>query len=213
MRSLHPITKLLSWLQIILPVFLSAFTAWLVIRVFIKCIFWPIHPVKIAGIKIQGFIPGQQHAMAEKIGKLVSKELISFADVEQKITDPENFNKLKPEIETHIDSFLRERLKDTFPMLSMLIGDKTINQLKTAFMLELESLFPVLMKSYITRLENDLEIEKTVTQKISAISMEKTEKIFYATAKKQLINIQLTAVLIGLIMGLLHLLINIKFYT
>lgn len=213
MRSLHPITKLLSWLQIILPVFLSAFTAWLVIRVFIKCIFWPIHPVKIAGIKIQGFIPGQQHAMAEKIGKLVSKELISFADVEQKITDPENFNKLKPEIETHIDSFLRERLKDTFPMLSMLIGDKTINQLKTAFMLELESLFPVLMKSYIARLQNDLEIEKTVTQKISAISMEKTEKVFYTTAKKQLLNIQLTAVLIGLIMGLLHLLINIKFYT
>ena len=53
--------------------------------------------------------------------------------LKEKVTDPENLNKLKPEIETHIDSFLREKLKETFPMLSMFIGDKTINQLKSCF--------------------------------------------------------------------------------
>ena len=150
--------------------------------------------------------------MAAKIGELVSKELISVSALQEKITDPENFNALKPEIEKHIDSFLRERLKSTFPMLGMLIGDKTINQLKSAFMLELESLFPVLMKNYITRLQNDLQIEKTVTEKIAAISMEKTEKMFYQAAKKQLIYIQLGAAAMGLLMGLLHLLLNTQLY-
>ena len=151
--------------------------------------------------------------MAAKIGELVSKELISFSAMQEKITNPENFNALKPEIEKHIDSFLRDRLKSTFPMLGMLIGDKTINQLKSAFMLELESLFPVLMKSYITKLQNDLQIEKTVTEKISAISMEKMEKMFYQAAKNQLIYIQLTSAAIGLVMGLLHLLLNSQLFN
>ena len=150
--------------------------------------------------------------LAAKIGELVSKELISVSALQEKITDPENFNALKPEIEKHIDSFLRERLKSTFPMLGMLIGDKTINQLKSAFMLELESLFPVLLKNYITRLQNDLQIEKTVTEKIAAISMEKTEKMFYQAAKKQLIYIQLGGAAMGLLMGLLHLLLNTQLY-
>ena len=151
--------------------------------------------------------------VAAKIGELVSKELISFSALQEKITDPENFNALKPEIEKHIDSFLRERLKSTFPMLGMLIGDKTINQLKSAFMLELESLFPVLMKNYLSKLQSDLQIEKTVREKIAAISMEKIEKMFYQAAKKQLIYLQLVAAAIGLIMGLLHLLLNTQLYN
>ncbi len=150
--------------------------------------------------------------MAKKAGYLVSNELFPLAALLEKITEPENFNKLKPEIETHIDRFLREKLKDTFPMLSMLMGDKTINQLKWAFMTELESLFPVLMKSYVAQMQSSLDIEETVTQKITSISMEKTEKIFYQSAKKQLIKIQLVAAATGLILGLLQLLLNTQLY-
>ena len=213
MLSLQPLNNIISCLKIILPILLSAFTGWVVIWILIKCLFRPLQPIKIGGIKIQGIIPAQQQIMAAEIGELVSKELISFSAMQEKITNPENFNALKPEIEKHIDSFLRDRLKSTFPMLGMLIGDKTINQLKSAFMLELESLFPVLMKSYITKLQNDLQIEKTVTEKISAISMEKMEKMFYQAAKNQLIYIQLTSAAIGLVMGLLHLLLNSQLFN
>ena len=99
--------------------------------------------------------------------------MLSFAEIEKKVTDPENLSKLKPEIEKHIDSFLRDKLKDTFPMLSMFIGDKTINQLKAAFLMELESLFPVLMKSYMTKLEQELDLEKIVTEKVASFSSNK----------------------------------------
>ena len=203
----------MNWLKIILPVLLSAFTGWVIIWILITYLFRPLHRLNFVGIKIQGIIPASQQMMAAKIGELVSKELISFSAIQQKITDPENFNALKPEIEKHIDSFLRDRLKVTFPMLSMLIGDKTINQLKSAFMLELESLFPVLMKNYLSKLQSDLQIEKTVREKIAAISMEKIEKMFYQAAKKQLIYLQLVAAAIGLIMGLLHLLLNTQLYN
>ena len=165
------------------------------------------------GFKIQGITPANQQQFAEKIGRLVSIEMFSMNTLQQKVADPENFNKLKPEIEMHIDQFLRVRLKDTFPMLSMLMGDKTINQLKTAFLLELENLFPVLMKNYITTLEKNLDIEKTVTQKIAGFSVPKMEKLFYISAKKQLCKAQLAGALFGLLMGLIHILINTQLYS
>ena len=166
----------------------------------------------MGGIKIQGIIPANQQLIAEKIGRLVSNELFSFAALKEKVTDPENFNNLKPEIETHIDHFLREKLKDTFPMLSMLIGNKTINQLKGAFLLELETLFPVLMTSYMARLEKDLDLENMVTQKIAGFSVTKAEELVYTSAKKQLLKIQLFGAAIGLFIGFIHILINMQLY-
>jgi uncharacterized membrane protein YheB (UPF0754 family) len=200
-------------MQYILPLLLSCFTGWFVIWITIKLLFRPHKPISIAGFKMQGIIPANQQNIAEKIGRLVSTELFSFAALQEKVTDPENFNKLRPEIESHIDSFLRVRLKDTFPMLSMLIGDKTINQLKTAFLLELETLFPVLMKNYITTLEKDIDIEKQVSEKIAGFSISKTEDLIYKSANKQLIKVQLTGTFIGLLTGLIHIFINSQLYS
>ena len=200
-------------MQYILPLVISGFTGWFVIWISLKLLFRPHKPVSIAGFKIQGIIPANQQLMAEKIGRLVSTEMFSFDTLQQKVVDPENFNKLKPEIETHIDSFLRVRLKETFPMLSMLIGVKTINQLKGAFLAELESLFPILMKSYLATLEKDLDIEKMVTEKIAFFSIAKAEEMVNKSAKKQLIKAQLFGVVIGLLMGLIHIFINAQLFN
>ena len=178
----------MALLQYILPLLLSCFTGWFVIWISIKLLFRPLKPITIGSFKIQGILPANQQLIAEKIGRMVSTELFSFDALQQKVTDPENFNKLKPEIEKHIDSFLRVRLKETFPMLSMMIGDKTINQLKTAFLTELETLFPAVMKSYVSNLEKDLDIEKEISEKIAGFSISKTEDLVYKSAKKQLIG-------------------------
>lgn len=199
-------------MQYILPLLLSCFTGWFVIWISIRFLFRPIKPIHIGSLKIQGILPANQQLIAQKIGKLVSTQLFSFDALQQKVTDPENFNKLKPEIEKHIDSFLRERLKEIFPMLSMMIGDKTINQLKTAFLTELETLFPALMKSYVSNLEKEFNLEKEVSEKITGFSVRKIEDLIYESAKKQLIKIQLFGASIGFLMGLIHIFINTQLY-
>lgn len=197
----------------ILPVLLSCFTGWITIFIAIKLFFHPRKPVCLPGFTLQGVIPKNQHAIAEQLGEMVSKEVFSFSALKEKVTNPDNLDKLKPEIENHIDQFLREKLKDTFPMLSMFIGDKTINQLKAAFLMELENLFPVLMKSYLTRLEQDFDIKKLVTEKIAGFSLIKAEEMLNKSAKKLFIALQLTGALIGFIAGLLHILINMQVYS
>lgn len=203
----------MTLLQCMLPLILSSFTGWFVIWLTVKILFRPLKPIAIAGFNIQGILPANQQLIAEKIGTLVSTQLFSFDALQQKVTDPDNFNKLKPEIETHIDSFLRVRLKETFPMLSMLMGDKTINQLKTAFLTELETLFPVLMKSYITNLEKEFDIEKEVSEKIARFPIAKIEAVIYKSANKQLLKIQLMGAAIGFITGMVHIFINMQLFS
>lgn len=83
----------------------------------------------------------------------------AFSDIQKKIIDPDNIKKMMPMIEEHIDHFLKVKLAKEMPMIGMFIGDKTITQLKTVFMAELEELFPVVMKNYMKSLQNELSAD------------------------------------------------------
>jgi len=171
-------------------------------------LFHPRRPVNVLGLKIQGIFPKNQLLIAQKLGQVVSKELISFSEIESKVTDPDNLKKLRPEIENHIDSFLRDKLKETFPLLSMFMGEKTINQLKAAFLMELESLFPVLMKSYMTKLEQDLDLEKIVTEKVAGFSSDKLEDILDQITKREFKFLELVGAVFGLLIGVIQVVIQ-----
>jgi len=199
----------MPWTHYIIPILLSAFTGWVTTWIAIKLLFHPRRPVNVLGLKIQGIFPKNQLLIAQKLGQVVSKELISFAEIEAKVTNPDNLKKLRPEIEKHIDTFLKEKLKETFPLLSMFMGEKTINQLKGAFLMELESLFPVLMKSYMTKLEEDLDLEKIVTEKVAGFSSDKLEDILDQITKKEFKFLELVGAVFGLLIGLVQVLLEI----
>jgi len=199
----------MPWTSIIITILLTTFTGWITNWVAIKMLFHPRNPVKILGITFHGVFPKNQQRIAEQLGKVVGKELLSFEEIEQKITNPENLQKLKPEIEAHIDNFLTHKLKDVFPMLSMFIGEKTITQLKDAFLSELEALFPILMKGYMAKLQKDLDLEKIVTEKVAAFSTEKLEFILMQITKNEFKFLEILGGVLGFIIGVVQVLANI----
>jgi len=190
-------------------IILSTFTGWVTTWIAIKMLFHPRKPVKIFGLTIQGIFPKNQRQIAEKLGQVVGKELLSFEEIEQKVTNPDNLQKLRPDIEAHVDNFLRNRLKEIFPMLAMFIGDKTIGQLKDAFLIELENLFPVLMKNYMNKLQHDLDLEKIVTEKVANFSSEKLEDILNQITKKEFKFLELIGGIFGFLIGLIQVLMAI----
>src|SRR6266436_1984920 len=149
----------MAWWLFLIP-FFSAFSCWLIIKVFFTILFRPYQPKSILGLQIQGILPAKQVAIASKTGKLVADQLFSVKEIEEKVTDPANLQKIMPAIEEHIDDFLRNKLKKEMPFIGMFIGDKTINSLKKVFITELETLFPKIMSSYVSNLANDLNIEQ-----------------------------------------------------
>ena len=171
-------------------------------------LFHPKEPKKILGITFQGIFPKRQRQFAEKLGALVSSELISFAEIEAKIVNPENIKKLMPLVEERIDNFLRKKLSDVFPIISMFIGDSTIHQLKEVFMTELETLFPELIKSYMKNLESELDLEKMVTDKVYGFSSDKMEVILNQIMSKEFRFVEIIGGVLGFIIGLFQVLIT-----
>ncbi len=199
----------MHWTGYIIGIVLSTFTGWVTTWIAIKMLFHPRRPVKIFGFIIQGIFPKNQKVIAEKLGQVVGKELLSFAEIEQKVTNPENLQKLKPEIEAHIDTFLNHKIKEVFPMLSMFIGEKTINQLKEAFLMELENLFPVLMKGYMNKLQSDLDLEKIVTEKVAGFSSEKLEDILHQITKREFKFLEVIGAIFGFLIGIIEVMITV----
>jgi hypothetical protein len=172
-------------------------------------LFHPKEPKKILGITFHGIFPKRQQQFAEKLGKLVSDELLSFKEIEEKIINPDNLSKMMPLVENKIDLFLREKLSSVFPMISMFIGENTINQLKLVFMQELETMFPEIIGSYMKNIESQLDLEKMVTEKVSGFSSDKMEIILNQIMSKEFRFVEIIGGVLGLIIGILQVLITL----
>lgn len=194
------------WL-ILIP-FISAFIGWVTNWIAIKMLFHPREPKRILGVTFQGIFPKRQQQFAEKLGKLVSNEFLSFNDIEQKISNPENLKKIMPMIEKHIDDFLRLRLSDEMPVISMFIGDKTINKIKGALMEEIENLFPMVMKQYASNLKSELDLEHIVIIKVAGFSSDKLEEILYQIMSKEFRFVEIVGAVIGFLIGVVQIIIT-----
>ncbi|HXB06805.1 MAG TPA: DUF445 family protein [Puia sp.] len=200
-------SKLSFWFYTI-P-FISAFIHWLTIWMALKLLFHPRHPKKILGFTLHGVFPKRQQQIAESLGRIVGQELLSFGDIEQAITHPDNVSRILPLAEEHIDHFLRVRLKEQMPMIAMFIGDKTIGQLKTVFMKELEELFPVIMKNYVANLRQDLDLERIVVEKIAGFSADRLEVMLNEFLTKEFRFVEIIGAVLGFLIGLLQILFTL----
>jgi uncharacterized membrane protein YheB (UPF0754 family) len=119
-------------------------------------------------------------------------------------TDPGNLEKILPRIDRHIDHFLRVKLVDKMPVVGMLIGEKTVSELKSVFMEEMQALFPVVMSTYMGTLQNRMDIEKIIVEKINRFSSDRLEQIFYATMTKEIRFAGIMGGILGFVIGMLQ---------
>jgi uncharacterized membrane protein YheB (UPF0754 family) len=194
------------WL-ILMPL-ISAFIGWFTNWIAIKMLFHPREPKKILGLTFHGIFPKRQQQFAEKLGKLVSTELLSFSDIEEKITSPQNVEKLMPFVEAKVDEFLRVKLNDAFPIISMFIGENTIQQLKGIFMQELQVIFPEVINKHVKQLQSQLDLEKIVSEKVAGFSSDKLEQILNQIMSKEFRFVEIIGGILGFIIGLLQILLT-----
>jgi uncharacterized membrane protein YheB (UPF0754 family) len=190
------------WLALI-PL-ISAFIGWVTNWVAIKMLFHPRRPYRVLGLTVQGIFPKRQRQFAERLGRMVSEELLSFADIETRVTSPDNLRRLMPVVEQHVDEFLRRRLTELFPVISMFIGEKTLGELKGHFMDELERLFPILMRRYMANLESELDLERIVVDKVTALSSDRLEALLMSVMSREFRFVEVLGGVLGFLIGLLQ---------
>lgn len=191
----------------LIPV-ISAFIGWVTNLIAIKMLFHPRKPLRLGLFTLQGIFPKRQQQFAEKLGKLVAEELLSFEDISDKLTDPGKIRALLPEIATRIEEFLRYKLPDSMPVLSMFIGDSTIQKIKDVFVGEMEDMLPRLIRQYVESHRAELDLEKIVVDKVAAFSSDKLEDILNGIMKKEFRFVEIIGGVLGFLIGIIQILIT-----
>lgn len=144
---------------LLIPILVGSF-GWLLIWMVVKLLFYPIQPLVIGPIRWESLA-----------NQWISR--IDLTELLPQLSKNDSFEALKPVINEKLDDFFRHKLSAKLPMISMFIGDKTIEELKSVFMEELAIIFPILIAEFSANLNKDLQqqwqdkFSKLIVQKIT----------------------------------------------
>lgn len=185
--------------------FISAFIGWITNFFAIKMLFHPRVEKNILGLKIQGIFPKRQKQFAEKLGNLVSDELLSLNDIQDKINSPTTRAQILIVLDEKMEYFLQHKLGKAIPMLSMFIGGETKTKIKNTLLAEFEENLPDILNKLNENIQQDLDIKKLVVEKVSNFSVQKLEDILYDIMKREFRFIEILGAVLGFLIGLFQL--------
>ena len=180
---------------------------WLIGWLVTKLIFYPRNKVKAGSLEIQGVLYQKETALKNELVGLIKAELVATSSAGSIVGSKNIIEKLKPALNHHIDQFLKEKLKEKMPVIGMLLGERTIKQLKEVFMEELELLFPTILASYMKEMSNDQATDKLIRERVNAFPVKQLEIIAMKQLAPELRKLRWLAAVFGLLTGCVHVLI------
>ena len=184
----------------LLPI-IAAIIGWLTNYLAVKMLFHPKVPINVLGISIQGVFPKRQKKLAEKLGSLVANELFSIGDISTKIEDIAKSEKSMELIGKRIEKTIRNKLVKSFPMLAMFLTDDMVEKVTNLFKSELQDFLTDFSQDIRKRLEESVDVEKLVLDKVEAFSSDKLEQILFSIMKKEFRFIEIIGAVLGFIIG------------
>lgn len=186
---------------------IAATGGWLIAVIFTRILFRPYTPKEILGFRFSGILPAMLPELAVQVSGMVERELLSPGKIAARLDDPLLMQQLKPEIEIHIEEFLKTKLKEAFPLLSNFMGEKTLSKFKEAFLTEVETILPGLLKNYSGRLLEEWQPAQLLRDRINAIDIAHIERMVKEKAAGQVRLLWLSGALIGLLTGIVQVII------
>lgn len=189
--------------------FIAAFIGWFTNWIAIKMLFHPKEPMRFLGLTIQGIFPKRQAQFAASLGSLVSRELISFDDIARRIHSPETLQKVLPVVEEKVHQYIHVKLKEEMPLLSMFINEKTMSSIQAGIVKEFEAMFPVMLDKLTTGMQQEMNIERLVTDKVSAFSSDKLEAILFSIMSREFRFVEIVGAVLGFLIGWVQILLTL----
>ena len=184
----------------LLPI-IAALIGWITNYLAIKMLFHPHQPKKILGLTFQGVFPKRQAQIAEKLGDLVANELFSMKDVAQKIEDLSTQPEALEEVGKRIEQTIRGKLISACPMLSMFLSDEMIEKVTSLFKGELEDFLRVSAQGLAVKMEESVDIQALVREKVQAFSSNKIEELLLGFMEQEFRFIEKIGAVLGFLIG------------
>lgn len=192
-------------LSAILLLLITTAWGWLIGRLIKYWAFYPAKKTVIAGIRLWGAIPELREKVLQLAGTELKNKLLSPGFTEKIVTPGNVMADLKPEIENHVDHFIKVKLEEHFPLLAKFMGEKTLGKLKEAFLGEVEELLPVLLQKYSSGLFASEHSFARIEEQLAGLL---NEKILNGLKNsRKWMQLQLATAIAGALLGLILLLV------
>ncbi|MDA9110495.1 DUF445 family protein [bacterium] len=189
-----------SSLLFLLPL-IAALIGWATNYLAIKMLFHPREPKKILGLSIQGVFPKRQNQIAGKLGTLVANELFSMKDIGQRIEELSTQPEAMEEVGKRIEKTIRGKLISAFPMLSMFLSDDMIEKVTNLFKGELEDFMKASASGLALKMEESIDVEALVREKVSTFSSDKVEELLIGFMEQEFRFIEKIGAVLGFFIG------------
>ena len=106
--------------------------------------------------------------IAKSIGQEAGQFISAFS-ITDKLKDPAGLERVKPIIESHVDTFLHVKLQEKMPAIAMFVSGSTLDKLKDGLLEEIDILLPEVIAGYAENIMGGIDVKKLVAQKIQAL--------------------------------------------
>jgi len=186
---------------------LGAVIGWFTNFIAVKMLFQPREPKKFLLWEIQGVFPKRQQDMAIKLGKMVAQELFSTDDLKERLTKPEQIGLINEMIDKKINTYLSVDFPEKYPFINRFLPEDLKYGIRQEIMSEITPLAPKMIGRYVNSLDEHLDIEALVTEKVKNFSTDRLEDLMMGILKKELGFIEKMGFFIGGFVGLIQMLL------
>jgi len=174
----------------------------------IKMLFHPREPVRILALEIQGLLPRRQEAIADKIGEVVERELLSVDDLVSRFNNPEMQDKIVKLIAEKVRTRLEEAMPRLVPPnLARIVADLV----ESILIRESWNLVPQVTESAGRHLTEEIRVSEIVRNRILSFEVMQLEGLVREVASRELRLIEVMGGMLGFFIGLIQVAIIVLF--
>jgi uncharacterized membrane protein YheB (UPF0754 family) len=156
---------------------------------------------------VQGVFPKRQKALARKLGQIVSEELVSAQDVTAHLKEKATSEAVLNHIALKLEEGISKRLPGAFPILAMLKSSDMADKIKNMLLDQMGGLNEELIDKLSSELEEELDVQRIVEEKVSAFSSDKLEKILFSIMRREFKFIEMVGAVLGFLIGVVQILL------
>lgn len=191
-----------------LPPIVGLIIGWLTNYLAVKLLFRPRQPIDLKLFTLHGIFPKNKHKLANNLGNVVQRDLISFDDIKNRLTDPASMHQMAEEVSVHVENMVRERLHKT-KFQQTVVPEGLIKTIHKVITNDIESTLPKLIDQYIDKLEEKIDIYAMVQEKVTNFSDEKLEQLILSITQKEFKFIELIGAVLGFFIGCLQVVLSL----
>jgi len=196
------------FLIILLP-FIAGLIGWFTNFLAVKMLFHPREPKKILGVTFHGVFPKRQAYVAAKVGQLVANDLLNTSDIFEKLNNEATIARLINTLDESLEEYFNVTMVEKYPMVSKLLPKKAKLKIKSEILNEVEAAAPGFIKLQIDQIEDTLDIESIITDKVNKLSSSKLEEVIWNILSTEFKFIEWVGAILGFMIGVIQVILTL----